>query len=174
MHPEAYDAVARMITASGINPHGQWTGLDIGGRDVNGTARAHLPGARWHGLDAVPGPGVDIVADARTWEPDALYDVVLSTELLEHVDRWAEVIPTMYWALDPAGPGLVLITAASTGRAPHGASGEWEPPPGEHYGNVDPGELRAHLGAWFETVHVEYNPHPGDVYAWATAPRSVT
>lgn len=169
MHPEAYDAVGRMVAASGIDPAGEWTGLDIGGRDVNGSARAHLPNARWHGLDAVPGPGVDIVADARDWNPDAVYDVVLCTELLEHVRGWRHVLIAAAEALDRHG--FLFLTAASHGRRPHSADGHMFVPAGEHYANVDPEELRRELAALFAVVFVDYQRRPGDVYAWATAPR---
>jgi len=170
MHAEAYAAVDRMITDSGIDRRGQWTGLDIGGRNVNGAARDLLPRATWTGLDATPGPGVDIVADARTWVPDRLVDVVLCTEVLEHVERWAEVLTTARDALDPAGPGLVLVTCASSGRPPHGAGGAPAPAEGEWYRNVAPDVLEDVARRLWRDVHVTYNPHPGDAYLWARQP----
>jgi len=174
MHLEAYQAVGSMVEASGLRlDGGTLLGLDIGGRDVNGTARAWFgPDTTWHGLDIRPGPGVDIVADATTWTaPTALWDVVLSTECLEHVQEWPGIIYAASTALDPAGPQLVFITAASTGRGAHGASGEHVPPEGEWYGNVTQEELGAELDRWFEFTAVRYNPNPGDVYAWAQGVR---
>lgn len=180
MHPEAYEAVGRMVTASGHDfadgdsggiPEGWtgWYGLDIGGRDVNGTARAHFPHTHWRGLDIRPGPGVDIVEDATTWRgvKPGFEDFVLSTECLEHVENWRGIVECAASVLSPGGPMLAFFTAASTGRAPHGASGEHVPPPGEWYGNVRPDELSDALYENFIGVHVEYNPNPGDVYAWA-------
>lgn len=170
MHFEAYQAVGRMVEASGLRlDGGTLLGLDIGGRDVNGTARAWFgEDTAWHGLDIRPGPGVDIVADATTWTaPTALWDVTLSTECLEHVEEWPGIVYAASTALDPHGPQLAFFTAASIGRGAHGASGEHTPPEGEWYGNVDPADLTRELERWFGEVHVEYNPHPGDVYAWA-------
>jgi hypothetical protein len=182
MHAEAYEAVGDMVKDSGIdfreavymvdddgNDYADaWRGLDIGGRDVNGTARAWFPHTLWQGLDIRPGPGVDIVADATVWGADvAAWDFVLSTECLEHVEHWRGVVRAAASALDPEGPMLAFFTAASTGRGAHGASGEHTPPPGEWYGNVAPNDLSDELGKWFEFVAVRYNPNPGDVYAWA-------
>lgn len=176
MHVEAYEAVGRMVgmaghdfTARGDSPFA-WDGLDIGGRDVNGTARAWFPQTRWMGLDIRPGPGVDIVADATVWESDPLklrWDFVLSTECLEHVEHWRGIVRAAASALHENGPQLAFFTAASTGRGAHGASGEHTPPAGEWYGNVDPADLREELVKYFEEVFVEYNPNPGDVYAMA-------
>lgn len=173
MHLEAYQAVGSMVEASELRfDGGTWLGLDIGGRDVNGTARAWFPHTEWQGLDIRPGPGVDIVADATTWTaPVALWDVVLSTECLEHVQEWPGIIYAASTALDPAGPQLAFFTAASTGRGAHGASGEHTPPEGEWYGNVTAEELAAELDRWFEFTAVRYNPNPGDVYAWARGVR---
>lgn len=174
MHPEAYEAVGSMVEASGLRlDGGTLLGIDIGGRDVNGTARAWFgPDTAWHGLDIRPGPGVDIVADATTWTaPTALWDVVLSTECLEHVEHWRGIIRAAASALDPHGPQLVFVTAASTGRGAHGASGEHTPPEGEWYGNVTQEDLGAELDRYFEFTAVRYNPNPGDVYAWARGVR---
>lgn len=168
MHIEAYQAVGRMVEKSGFdfgNP-GAWNGLDIGGRDVNGTARAWFPHTRWQGLDIRSGPGVNIVADATTWKPKSrAWDFALSTECLEHVENWRGIVRAAASAV--FRDGLVFFTAASTGRGAHGASGEHTPPEGEWYGNVDPEDLELCLSHWFEEVHVDYNPNPGDVYAWA-------
>jgi SAM-dependent methyltransferase len=158
--------------------------LDIGGADVNGTARRWFPEVSWHGLDIAPGPGVDIVADATTWRGHGFvgdegreqpgidlpaYDIVLCTELLEHVKDWPAVLETIWHALVP--DGHAFITCASTGRRPHGARGEHDVPPGEHYANVHPDELRDKVsrmyqaGMKFEGA-MRYTAVPGDLYAW--------
>jgi hypothetical protein len=186
MHLEAYQAVGSMVEASGfdfspdvymVDDDGNdyfagWAGLDIGGRDVNGTARAWFPHTVWQGLDIRPGPGVDIVADATVWEAtEPAWSFVLSTECLEHVEHWRGIIRAAASALHREGPQLAFFTAASLGRGAHGASGEHTPPPGEWYGNVDPNDLREELGKYFEFTAVRYNPDPGDVYAWAQGVR---
>jgi hypothetical protein len=92
--------------------------------------------------------------------------VVACTELLEHVEDWRGCIATAKRALKKGG--YLFITAASTGRYPHGARGGTAPGPGEWYSNVDPEDLRSALDYVFGVpCHVEFNPNPGDAYAWA-------
>lgn len=186
MHPEAFEAVRRMTTASGytklvsrplLHPR---VALDLGGADVNGTARSLIPCVdTWIGLDIAPGPGVDVVADATDfWAMrEALghpLDVVLCTELLEHVEQWQKVVRNI-WCLLARG-GFAFITAAGCGpgwgRRPHGARGELDPPPGEHYENVNAEDLARAIERstgpriYAGTFGVMSRPVPGDVYAW--------
>lgn len=167
MHPEAHAAMDRMLTEAGIDRAATLRVLDLGGADINGTARGLLPKAEWTGLDIEPGPGVDIVADATKWDipRNIEFDAVVCTELLEHVECWLLVLHTASAALKPGGH--LFITCASDGRPPHGARGGPEPAPGEHYGNIQLGLLRLALETHFSEVQVTYNPNPGDAYAWA-------
>lgn len=160
----------RMLIKSGIDRLGSYTGLDVGGRNVNGTVRVELPNTKWTGLDLRPGPDVDIVADAATWRDTQRYDIIIATELFEHAEHWKDIIKTMWYHLDPAGPGVLISTCASIGRNAHGASGEGVPPAGEWYGNVAPDDIRDELDRYFAAIEVEYNPNPGDVYALAMLP----
>lgn len=193
MHPEALDAVKRMTTASGytklvsgplLHPR---IALDIGGADVNGSARAMVPAIdTWIGLDITAGPGVDVVADATdlnslrmpplSWRP-GMFDVILCTEVLEHVENWRAIVSNVWHLL--ARDGFAFITAAGCGpdwgRRPHGARGELDPPIGEHYENVNAEELCREIEG---LAHHDANPRclgkfgvmsrpvPGDVYAW--------
>lgn len=188
MHVEAMEAVRQMQTASGYirqvsgplaHPR---RGLDIGGADVNGTARSLIPVIdEWVGLDITPGLGVDIVADAtsaldmRNKLNEDLFDVVLCTEVLEHVARWPEVVQNVWRFLAPGG--FAFITAAGTdgatwARRPHGARGELNVPDGEHYENVNARHLNtvirnlAPLGWDTGGYGIRTRPNPGDVYAW--------
>lgn len=168
MHAEAHQGLDKMIRLSGIDPTSPYAALDMGGADYNGTGREHFPHARWTGLDLRAGPGVDIVADAASWKPDRLYDLVVSTELLEHARDWRGCLRTAAMALSsPLGTGWLFITCASTGRNPHSCTGPSELAEGEHYGNVDPHELGGELALYFSEHHVEYNAQACDVYAWA-------
>lgn len=170
MHQEAYDGFARMLALAGIDPNEELRILDVGGADVNGSVRAQLPNATFIGLDIAPAPGVQIVADAAdpaTWRNMELFDIVIATELFEHTEAWPAIIEHMSLALSTFGHQLLIATCASTGRAPHGARGEYGVPVGEYYGNVAPEGLRLELSRWFQQVHVEYNPNPGDAYMWA-------
>lgn len=196
MHPEAMDAVRRMMVESDFTKHGppvtadhSRLAIDFGGADVNGTARDLFdPATTWLGLDIAPGPGVDIVADARTWDwhsgnltsPRARLsqhhriDLILCTELLEHVppflgdiadSGWVAVLGTIHRVLKPGG--FAFVTCAGTGRRPHGARGEHDVPEGEWYRNVHPDVFAtvAETQGW-DDFDWQYNPNPGDLYAW--------
>lgn len=169
MHPEARDGLTRQLAASGLNLDAPWRVLDLGGRDINGSIRGLLPAAKWTGLDIEPGPGVDLVHDATLPWPEGWdrYDVVVCTEVLEHVERWPQLLRTAAQALEPGGPEALFVTCASTGRPEHGAAGAPLPGPGEWYGNVPPAVLKARLLDLFEDVVVEYRRLPGDAYARA-------
>ena len=166
MHDAAFLAVDRFVSDLGLDAL-VGTGLDIGGRNVNGTVHALFPDVGWTVLDIEADPSVDIVADITTWEPIGQYDVVLSTEAVEHIAAWPSIIKAGYAILRP--DGYMLVTGGSTGRAPHSCTGVVPVPAGEHYGNVAPDELeRAARDAGFSAVYVEYNPDPHfDVYMWA-------
>jgi len=160
MHAEAYQAVAERAAATGLDTR-PVVALDLGGQFVNGSTRPLFKRARWTGLDIVPGPGIDIVADATAWTPDKLYGLVVCTEVLEHVQDWQSIVCTAAEALEPGG--TLILTCASTNRPPHSSVGDVNLG-GEWYGNVDPDELRDFASGLFETVDVEYNFPPGDAY----------
>lgn len=65
------------------------TVVDVGSRDVNGSSR-HLFDGAYTGIDVESGPGVDVVCDIERWLHVVRlgsFDVVLSTEMLEHCFR---------------------------------------------------------------------------------------
>lgn len=144
------------------------TALDIGGRDVNGHCRDLWPNATWTVLDLDPTPGVDVVADARTWEPDQPYDLALCTDTLEHVDNWPAVIATAARALAPGG--CLIVTCPGPGFPAHsGIDGTWGLHPGEHYANIHVDDLTAVMRAnGLAIVHAEevHWPAAGDFGPW--------
>lgn len=183
MHPEALRGVRDMIEASGADLRcpdrstGGPIALDIGGADVNGSARRWFPdNTAWFGLDIAPAPGVDIVTDATTWRGQAVengpylmlpaFDIVLCTEMFEHVEKWPLVLDTIHAALVKGGHAF--ITFASEGRRPHGARGEHDVPAGEWYRNVSRTEFAQAVvrGPAWSDLGIVYNANPGDIYAW--------
>jgi SAM-dependent methyltransferase len=145
------------------------TVLDLGGRNLNGSARDAFPNATVYTvLDILPGDGVDVVANAATWEPAEQWDVVVSAECFEHTAEWPAIVRTAYKACRPGG--RFIVTTAAPGRLPHsGIDGEFRLHPGEHYANVPAFELERVLieTGWREVV-VDSQPAPADTRAVAT------
>jgi len=166
MHAEALEWVRRHATTRAVSV------LDLGGRNINGSPRALFPNASvYRTLDIADGPGVDIVADASTWIPDQMYDVVVCCETFEHTASWPQICTTAYVACKPGG--LLILTMAGPGRPDHsGIDGGWTLHPGEHYGNVEPGELwRALHDCGWRKILVDYQPSPADTRATAVRPK---
>ncbi len=93
--------------------------LEVGSYNVNGSVRpyveAHRP-ALYVGVDQVDGPGVDLVMSAEMLVDRlgrGVYDIVISTEMLEHVQDWRPCIAQMCEVLRPGG--LLLLTTRSPG-----------------------------------------------------------
>ncbi len=154
MHIEALDFVYRAQKRTGPVA----TVIEMGSRDVNGSARVIWPDAHWTGLDIEPGPGVDIVADACGAPPDHKYAMAISTEMLEHCTHPRLAVAHMV----EAATEWVLVTCATDGRAPHSAVDGETVRDGEHYRNVSPAELEHPL---LEPVLLEVHPDRGDLYA---------
>lgn len=163
MHSEAMQWIARYATEAEV------TVLDLGGRDINGSPRGLWPNAtRYTVLDVLPGDGVDIVADAATWEPDDQWDVVCAAEIFEHTASWPAICRTAYRACKPGG--TFIVTTAGPGRPPHSMhDGLFRLLPGEHYANVPAFELERVLNeTGFHDVIVDSQPMPADTRAVAT------
>jgi SAM-dependent methyltransferase len=166
MHVEAMLWVAEHATTDPV------TVLDIGGRNVNGTPRPLFPNAvAYTVLDVRPGPGVDIVADAATWNPHGRrWDVVVCCEVFEHTGSWPQILQTAYRALRPGG--RLIVTTASPERAVHsGVDGGPLLHPGEEYAGIDPVQLRLTLEeAGFAGIVVDVLAASADVRAVASRP----
>ena len=119
---------------------------DLGSRNVNGSPRDLFEpeAALYVGVDVRPGDGVDVVADAADWHlgPRLLFDLVISTEVLEHAANAATICANAYRLLRSGG--VFLVTAAGVRRAPHSVDG-LKLPDGEHYAGVSEADLRAWL-----------------------------
>ncbi len=151
--------------------------LDIGGRNVNGSIKDLFPGVVYKALDLHDGPGVDIVADARSWEPTETFDLIVSTGTFEHVQGWERIPIMMFKACRPGGH--VLLTMAGPGFGAHSAHGG-PLQPGEWYAEPDPQDLHTTLSfAGFANVHVTLGHATGrtppepcfvDLLAYASRP----
>lgn len=142
MHPQAHAFITRCVQEAGLAGGNI---LDLGGRIVMGTVH-DLFFTKPTVVDIEPGPGVDIVADAATWQPDREYDGVLITEVFEHTSAWREILTTAYTALRPGG--TLIATMASRDRPPHSGNTGGTLEPDAWYQNIDPIDLTAALAGW--------------------------
>lgn len=167
MHAQVFEWVQRQVASLAVPPSRV---LDIGSLDINGGLRPLFRDVdHYHGIDLVDGPGVDEVADAATWRPPATYDIVVSAEVLEHAPSWADILGTM-WSAVGAG-GLLLMTCATEGRAPHSAVDGLDVRPGEHYGNVPVAGVTEVVRSWGVTDWaMEHATSRGDLYLRVARP----
>jgi len=73
-------------------------------------------------VDIDPGPGVDVVCsaeDMQTHFGSEQFDVVLSTEMLEHVRDWRRTVAGIKWVCKPGG--IIVLTTRSLGYPFHAA-----------------------------------------------------
>jgi predicted SAM-dependent methyltransferase len=129
--------------------------LEFGSRYINGGVRDVIPHDHWCGVDICDGADVDVVDNAAEVEVEpGTWDVVVSTELLEHTPEGEAIVANAHRHLKPGG--WFVATMAGPGRAVHSASGSSCLAEGEWYLNVEPEELRRWLNdAGFESCAVE-------------------
>jgi SAM-dependent methyltransferase len=86
--------------------------LDVGSLDINGNNRHLFDDCEYMGLDVVPGANVHIVSIAHEYETVELFDVVLSTNALEHDMYWQKTLARMFNLLKPGG--LMFFSVANS------------------------------------------------------------
>ena len=121
MHPSIISVFENgILTADDVRGR---TVLEVGACDVNGSVRPiieNLGPASYLGVDNTNGPRVDKVADCGDliatfgW---GAFDVVVSTEMLEHVADWRRCIANL--AGVTAEEGLLVVTTRSPGYPYH-------------------------------------------------------
>jgi SAM-dependent methyltransferase len=105
--------------------------FEIGSADINGSVRNYFRSNRYVGVDLIPGPGVDLVAQGEDVRLNQEFDVAISTECFEHNPKYYETFENMVRHVRPGG--LVLFTCATTGRPEHGTA---RAEPGDSPGTV--------------------------------------
>lgn len=146
MHAEAMEFLRRLTIEGPV--------IEIGSRNVNGSARDAFPGVEWFGIDMEDGPEVDLIADATTWSPNARFRAVVCCEVLEHEVAWRHLLKHVATWSHQAIP--LIITCAGPGRQPHSAIDGGPLREGEYYANISAEELRAELlKAGFRTVYAD-------------------
>lgn len=110
-----HESVLRFVMAN-LFPH-EVKGkriLEVGSMNVNGSVRPWVESLQplsYHGVDIAPGPGVDEVHNVSLGIK-GVFDVVISTEMLEHAEEWQAALMNMFEAaretliLTCRGPGF--------------------------------------------------------------------
>lgn len=103
--------------------------IEVGSMNVNGSLRSHveaLDPVSYIGIDFIAGLGVDVVCDvciaAKRFGKNS-FDVVISTEMLEHAEDWRGAIAAMKRLLVP--DGVIVLTARGPGFPLHGYPHDW-------------------------------------------------
>jgi SAM-dependent methyltransferase len=98
--------------------------LELGSRDPYAEVRnivMPLQPAQYTGVDLIPGPGVDVVCPAERlldrFAPES-FDLVVSTEVLEHVRDWRRVVHNLKSLLRE--DAILISTTRSRGYEFHG------------------------------------------------------
>lgn len=98
--------------------------IEVGACDVNGSARPLIESynpQEYIGVDIIQGPGVDIICSAENLVSEfgeQSFDIVISTELLEHVRDWRLVTHNIKSICKTNG--IILLTTRSYGFGYHG------------------------------------------------------
>lgn len=139
--------------------------LESGSRDVNGSVRPifeRLKCASYIGTDIEQGPRVDRICDAvklvETFGAKS-FDIVVSTEMIEHAPHWREVISNFKRLLRPGG--TLFITTRSLGFGYHGYPYD--------YWRYEVSDMEA-IFADMENVVVQSDPYEPGVFVKAQRP----
>jgi GT2 family glycosyltransferase/SAM-dependent methyltransferase len=145
MHPEAHQFVAQVRARFPAWFRGKRV-LEVGSLNINGTVREFFTDCEYVGIDLAPGPGVDRVIRAHDLIELDAYDVVISTEALEHDRYWERSLVQMVANLKPGG--LFVLTCAGPNRAEHGTARTdtfSSPFTMDYYRNLSAADLRRFL-----------------------------
>lgn len=98
--------------------------IEIGASDINGSLKYYFQKYKpesYIGVDIIMGKNVDVICDACNlfdkFEKES-FDILISTEVLEHVKDWRSVISNFKNILKPNG--FLLLTTRSIGFGFHG------------------------------------------------------
>ncbi len=160
------DFGARVLTAEMIA--GRQV-LEVGARDVNGSLRPHIESlgpTRYVGADIEMGPGVDDIVDAGALVSHyglESFDLVVTTETVEHTREWRAVMSNLKRVLRPGGH--LLVTTRSPGFHYHG----WP----YDYWRYTQDDMRA-IFSDLEVIAIEDDPEAPGVFMLARRPEVFT
>lgn len=147
--------------------------LDCGSLDINGNNRHLFYDSEYVGVDIVNGNNVNIVCKiSKAYEDkifkDNYFDVVISTEMLEHDKEYDKSLQVMQRLLKPKG--LMILTCACVGRNEHGTinhSPQDSPLTHDYYKNLMPKDIIQALDMSQISNHdFIINTESCDLYFW--------
>lgn len=151
MHPQVNDFIERVKRMYPTKFIGGKV-LDVGSLDINGNNRHHFYCSEYTGIDVGEGPNVDLVVPGNQEFPfdSNIFDVVISTECMEHNEHYMTTIGQMYRVLKPGG--VMIMTMAGHKRPEHGTKRSdpvASPHTQEYYKNIYLQDL-SHILWWEE------------------------
>jgi SAM-dependent methyltransferase len=144
--------------------------LDIGSLDLNGNNRYLFENYKYLGVDIGYGNNVDLVCPGHKVMDGEGFDVVISTECLEHDEYWIETLTNMVNLTKK--DGLVLLSCATTGRPEHGTEGTSpadSPFTKNYYRNISTDDIQAaiNIPLIFKQYELKTITDPScDLYFW--------
>lgn len=141
--------------------------LDIGSLDINGNNRYLFKRYKYIGIDLGEGKNVDKVCGGHDFKSPDQFDIIISTECLEHDEHWKKTLANAV-RLTKAG-GIFMFTCASTGRPEHGtneAHPDTSPFTHNYYKNLTIEEVDSiiHAATTFSEYYYQYNAISKDLY----------
>ena len=154
----------RMLTADRVAGRDV---IDVGALDVNGSLRPvvePLGPASYLGVDIEMGPAVDQIVAAEDlvsrFGPES-FDIVITTEMVEHTRDWKTVVSNLKRVLRPGG--LLLVTTRSPGFEYHAFPYD--------FWRYEPADMRA-IFADLEIITIEEDPASPGVFVLARRPEA--
>lgn len=94
--------------------------LEVGSLNVNGSLRDYVQGfepSSYVGIDIRPGLGVDRVQPIETFTDGWGFDLIIATEVLEHIKDWRKAVEMIKFNCKLNG--IILLTTRSIGFPVH-------------------------------------------------------
>lgn len=163
MHLSVIDFVVRMLPPVVLAGKSV---LEVGSYDVNGSVRPYVQPhcATYLGIDMRNGPGVDKVCNVSSLVSSfgkGFVDILITAEMLEHVEDWRAAVFNMKAALKPGG--ILILTTRSYGFPLHEYPGD--------YWRFEVNDMLK-IFADFAYVWVEPDPLVPGVFVFAKKPES--
>jgi hypothetical protein len=142
---------------------------EIGSLNINGSVRELFERCDYTGFDLMEGVGVDIAKSYSLVAVSELHrpTVIISTEALEHDDRWKDTLRAMVYNLKVGG--ALILTCATNDRLKHGIADTdtgSSPATPNYYRNILVDDLVAGLSVdkHFSHLVIKFYQDRGDLY----------